>query len=283
MKNPAAVIDLIISFIRINLRNTNGAVIGLSGGIDSALVAVLAEEALGKDKVDVLMLPYFFDKNIIDAKELISNLKINSKLVPIKTPVDSITKYLNLANTVTEQGNLMARERMAILYAYANKYGKRVLGTTNLTEKLIGYGTKYGDEAADHEPLAGLLKKYVYELAYYWNTLKGKPKIPEQILIKAPSAGLVKEDQTDENDLGMTYTEIDEILEYILINRLAYSLTNNYNIGYNVPISTTYLDDLNDPILKYENGKRITDMMLDSDHKRKGSNYPTIPVELLKN
>jgi len=281
MKNPQEVINLIVDFIKCNLAETNGAVVGLSGGIDSSLVAVLSWEALGKDKITGLILPYFYNEDTADVEELAFNLGINYKIVSITEPVNSISRLLGLKDTITEQGNLMARERMAILYAYANKYSKRVLGTTNLTEKLIGYGTKYGDEAADHEPIAGLLKKYIYELSYYWNTLDGKPKIPEQILTKAPSAGL-KKGQTDEKDLKMTYAEIDKILECVLINKLGGSLTKSCDKGYYRYDTTRYLNTLNQNMLKSESSKKVVGMMLTSDHKRRGSNYPTIPVTLLK-
>jgi NAD+ synthase len=187
---------------------TKGVVVGLSGGIDSSVVAALAVQGLGRDKVLGLILPNTgleksYEK---DARELAKQLKIEIKKISIADFVDAFTK--NVEPRVTESkvvlGNAMARFRMVLLYAYANYLDYLVVGTSNKTEILVGYITKYGDGGVDFEPCGQLYKTHIRQLARYL-------KIPEAIITKAPSAGLWK-GQTDEGELGITYELLDRIL-----------------------------------------------------------------------
>jgi len=188
--------------------NTKGLVLGLSGGIDSSVVAALAVRAIGKEKVLGLILPNDslhpdFEK---DARELAEQLGIDVKKIPLSDFEAVFVK--NIDDELKEEklvlGNAMARFRMILLYAYANYLGYLVLGTSNKTEILVGYITKYGDGGVDFEPCGGLYKTQIRTLAKYLN-------IPKAIIAKPPTAGLW-DGQTDEGELGITYDNLDLIL-----------------------------------------------------------------------
>ncbi len=174
------------------------AVIALSGGIDSATSCALAVRALGKDNVFALVLPYG-DQEIASAQEVAKMLGVGATVINIKPIIDPI-----LPEDKIRRGNLMARARMMVLYDQAKKQNALVVGTENKTEHLLGYFTRFGDEASDVEPLRNLYKTQVYILAKYL-------QIPDVILSRAPTAGLW-EGQTDEGEFGFTYKEADEIL-----------------------------------------------------------------------
>jgi len=182
------------------------AVLGLSGGIDSALVASLASEALGRKNVAALILPLLgtsSTKNTKDAEKLAQKLGIKSIKVPIniykKTFFHVPWKQSRIAGA-----NTNARLRAVLLYNYANSNECLVVGTGNKTEILLGYFTKFGDGAADLFPIGDLWKREVRGLAKY-------RVIPEEFLGKKPSADLWK-GQTDEGELGLSYEEMDSIL-----------------------------------------------------------------------
>lgn len=181
--------------------------IGISGGIDSAVSITLAVRALGENHVFPVLLPYgkLNDQGTEDANLIIKWLKIptiNIFTVNIKPFVDRITKYDQIDKE--RLGNIMARIRMVVLYDLSKKHNFLVLGTENKTEHLLGYYTRFGDEASDIEPIRNLYKTQVYELARFL-------KLPKSILEKKPSAGLW-ENQTDEGEFGFTYKDADEIL-----------------------------------------------------------------------
>ncbi len=189
------------SFARAGFSN---AVIGLSGGVDSATSCILAIRALGADHVYPVLLPYgvLSTQATLDAMSVIELLKIspsNVTRVDIKPVIDPIAPQDNI-----RRGNMMARTRMMILFDQAKKRDALVVGTENKSEHLLGYFTRYGDEASDIEPLRNLYKTQVYELAKYLG-------VPEAILTKKPTAGLW-EGQTDEGEFGFTYKDADEIL-----------------------------------------------------------------------
>jgi NAD+ synthase len=197
---------LISTFIRdyVEKSRQNGIILGLSGGIDSALVVSLAVDALGSDRVQVMLMPVEKEKderNIIDAKSLIEQLGISYELFELKNAVDAF-QPLNLNKVAL--GNVAARLRMITLYAKANNQGLLVAGTGNRTEILTGYFTKYGDGACDLLPIANLFKVNVRGLARHMG-------VPDPIIEKAPSAGLW-ENQTDEGEMGISYNELDTIL-----------------------------------------------------------------------
>ncbi len=200
------VIEGITSFIRENVEKADagGVVIGISGGIDSATTAYLAARALGKEKVLGLIMPYYENGDVEDAKLVCESLGIEYKVVSVKPIVDSFVAQLGFQPNKRSLGNIMARTRMVLLYAHANQLNRLVLGTSNRSEFLTGYFTKWGDGASDYAPLINLYKTEVWEVA----KLLG---VPERIIEKKPTAGLW-EGQTDEDELGISYRLLDEIL-----------------------------------------------------------------------
>jgi len=206
--NLLNIANCIIEFIRneVTRANSQGVVLGLSGGIDSSVALSLATKALGKNKVLGLILP---DKkvsqqnDIDDAIELSNNLGINYHILDI---TEIKQKYMDILPLDKKSlGNLTARIRMNFIYYYANVEYKLVLGTSDKSELMIGYFTKFGDGAADILPLADIYKTEVRELAKYLN-------LPKKILKKKSSPSLWK-DQTAEDEIGMEYEKIDIILK----------------------------------------------------------------------
>lgn len=204
--------EKITDFIRINVEKANakGVVLGLSGGIDSGVTAVLSSQALGKENVLGLLLPekgITREDDVEDALLIVKKLGIEHEIVEISGIINGFASVIPNydGNARVCNGNLKARTRMCILYYYANLLNRLVIGTCNRTEILLGYGTKYGDAGVDILPLGELYKTQVRELATYL-------KVPEQIIHKAPSAGLWV-GQTDEEDFGISYELIDAILK----------------------------------------------------------------------
>lgn len=197
--------EKIVKKIEIALKKkVNGkAIIGLSGGVDSAVTAYLAVRALGKKNVKVLLMPYG-EQSTKDAEEIAKRLEIEYKIINIKPIVDSFEEFYKISNQLAK-GNLKARIRMCLLYLESNLYGGRVLGATNKSEYKIGYFTKYGDGAADIEVIADLYKTEVLELAKYLN-------LPQEVINRIPSAELWQ-GQTDEGEIGMSYQVLDAILQ----------------------------------------------------------------------
>ena len=190
-------------------------IIGLSGGLDSSVSAYLTVEALGKENVIVVIMPYkkISSKNVEDAKFIARNLSIKYYICEISQMVDSyFDQYEKNANKL-RRGNRMARERMCILYDLSAKENALVIGTGNKTEIYLGYVTQFGDSACAIEPLGHLYKTEVFELAKFL-------KIPSQIINKTPSADLWQ-GQTDEDELGIKYKIADEILYYLLDEKLS--------------------------------------------------------------
>jgi NAD+ synthase len=183
-----------------------GVVIGVSGGVDSAVAAVMCCRALSGDQVLGLTLPSAVtsDADIRDAGELCRILGMRHEIVPIEPILDSYRSLPGYVESPALLGNLMARTRMTLLYYYANRDNRLVCGTSNRTEYMLGYTTKFGDNAADFQPLLHLYKKGVYDAAR-------DVGVPENIIRKAPSAGLWH-GQKDEDEIGLTYAEIDEAL-----------------------------------------------------------------------
>ncbi len=193
------------------------AVIALSGGIDSGLSCGLTVRALGKNNVFPILLPYgqLNLPGLADALKLIDLLGIPKKNVvkiDIKSYVDEIIKIDPQMDHV-RKGNVMARVRMIFIFDQAKKRKALVVGTENKSEHLLGYFTRFGDEASDIEPIRSLYKTHVYQLAKFLN-------LPEVILTKNPTAGLW-ENQTDEKEFGFTYKEADQILYYRFDKKLS--------------------------------------------------------------
>jgi NAD+ synthase len=192
-----------------------GVVLGMSGGIDSAVVATMAVDALGPDKVHCVMLPYAYTSqdSLVDAKECTKRLGARYDVVPIKEPVEGFLSALQpmFAGTpsgITEE-NMQSRSRGVILMAISNKFGSMVLTTGNKSEMSVGYATLYGDMNGGYNPIKDVYKTEVYRLAAWRNTLG--PVIPERIITKAPTAEL-RENQKDQDSLP-PYDVLDDILD----------------------------------------------------------------------
>ena len=199
-----------------------GVVLGLSGGIDSAVVAAMAVDALGPGKVHCVMLPYAYTsrESLTDAEECARLLGVRYDVVPIKEPVEGFLSALKpmfegTSFGITEE-NLQSRSRGVILMAISNKFGSMVLTTGNKSEMSVGYATLYGDMNGGYNPIKDVYKTEVYRLAAWRNT-QGHV-IPERIITRAPSAEL-RENQTDQDSLP-PYEVLDAILEGLVENEL---------------------------------------------------------------
>lgn len=197
------------------------ATLGLSGGIDSALVLVLAVEALGKENVRVLLMPSRFssDHSVNDAEQLARNLGIQFEIIPIQPMVDSFEQslaglFVGLPHDITEE-NIQARTRGVLLMALSNKFGHILLNTTNKSECAVGYGTLYGDMNGGLSVLGDVYKTDVFKMARWIN--RDREIIPENTILKPPSAEL-RPDQKDSDSLP-DYEVLDQILfQYIELN-----------------------------------------------------------------
>ena len=199
-----------------------GVVLGLSGGIDSAVVAAMAVDALGSEKVHCVMLPYAYTsrESLTDAEACAKLLGVRYDVVPIKEPVEGFLSALKpmfegTSFGITEE-NLQSRSRGVILMAISNKFGSMVLTTGNKSEMSVGYATLYGDMNGGYNPIKDVYKTEVYRLAAWRNT-QGHV-IPERIITRAPSAEL-RENQTDQDSLP-PYDVLDTILEGLVENEL---------------------------------------------------------------
>ena len=210
--------DTIVEFIRqkVDESGGNGVVIGLSGGIDSALVSKLCVDAVGAGKVLNIFMPTTSSSKADrkDAEEFSTETGSEFKVVEIAPVVEGFKMLLPSIDRKELLGNVMARCRMVVLMHQANLMGRIVMGTGNKSELLVGYFTKYGDGGVDFLPIGDLYKTEVRELAQ-------KVGISKRIVEKAPSAGLW-EGQTDEGELGVSYENLDQILlgfELLMDNR----------------------------------------------------------------
>ncbi len=204
-----------------------GVVLGLSGGIDSALCAVMATDALGRERVRCVMLPYRYtsQESVADAAAVVRVLGVRYDVVPIESAVHGMETALagvfaGTTRDVTEE-NLQARARGTILMAISNKFGAMVVTTGNKSEMSVGYATLYGDMNGGFNPVKDLYKTEVYRLARLRNTWKPegalgpeRDVIPENVLTRAPSAEL-RENQTDQDTLP-PYDILDQILERLV-------------------------------------------------------------------
>jgi len=203
----------ITQFIKDTVQNAGyqRAVIGLSGGIDSALSCYLAAEALGDKNVFGIRMPYRTSspESLTHAKLIIDSLGINSLTVPITDMVDPLVEKFPDMNQV-RKGNIMARMRMIILFDQSAAFNGLVVGSGNKTEILLGYTTLFGDSACAFNPVGDLYKTQVRQLAEEMG-------VPEPIRIKPPSADLWS-GQTDEGEMGLVYAEVDQLL-YLLFEK----------------------------------------------------------------
>jgi len=188
-----------------------GVVFGLSGGIDSAVVAALSIKVFPKNTLAIIMPCYNLETDTDDAMDLINKFNVSYKIIDLSKIYDSFIYLLKDKDKEKEESfklaeaNVKPRLRMITLYYFANKLNYLVVGTGNKSELVIGYFTKYGDGGADILPLGNLLKNQVKELAEYLG-------IPKKIINKPPSAGLWA-GQTDEEEIGINYNQLDEYLK----------------------------------------------------------------------
>ncbi|MDQ3553286.1 MAG: NAD+ synthase [Chloroflexota bacterium] len=209
---------IIVGFLREQLRQTGfeRLVVALSGGIDSALVAYLAAEAIGGERLLCVLMPYRTSSaaSRTDAEELVRRLGCASELVDISSMVDAYFADPERHDaSPLRRGNLMARMRMSVLYDHSVTWGGLVAGTGNKTEMLIGYTTLHGDSACAMAPIGDLYKSQVRQLSSAMD-------VPEAILTKRPSADLWP-GQTDEQELGMSYAQLDRLLHWMVDGRRA--------------------------------------------------------------
>ena len=226
----------------------------MSGGIDSTLIAYLACEAVGNDNVFGIVMPSATTppEDKVHGIKIAQNLGIDYKEVAIDSILDEYLSLTQLEKDNLAIGNLKARIRMSIIYYYANAKNYLVSGTGNRSEILIGYFTKHGDGACDMEPIGDLYKTEVYKLSEFLNG-------PKEIIKKPPRAGLWA-NQTDEDEIGMSYDLLDEIL-YLYSEKDM----DSTQIAEKLDISA---DDVN----------MIINKIIRSEHKSK---VPEIPKKIL--
>jgi NAD+ synthase len=204
---------ILTGFIKTELNRVGfkRTLMGVSGGIDSALSLYLSAKALGPENVLALRMPYKTSApdTLEDAQTMIDDLGVQSMTIEITDMVDPLINYYDDMDRL-RAGNIMARMRMIVLYDQSVAFNGLVMGTSNKTEMLLGYSTIYGDSAAALQPIGDLYKTQIRQLARHLG-------VPEMVIQKAPSADLWQ-GQTDEDDLGFTYEKVDQLL-YLLVDQ----------------------------------------------------------------
>jgi NAD+ synthase len=212
--NTALVRDLLTRFLRdeTSAAGFSKLVVGLSGGVDSALVAALAAEALGTKNVLALIMPHRLSnpQSVNDAAMLAKALNVRTETVDITAMADAYCEVHKVRDNM-RRGNVMARMRMIALYDHSAREQALVVGTSNKTEMMLGYGTLHGDLASALNPIGDLYKTQVWQLAEAVG-------IPESIVRKKPSADLWK-GQTDEGEMGFSYKDVDRLLYSMIDER----------------------------------------------------------------
>ena len=238
--------QILVSFIRNEVEKVGvrRVVVGLSGGVDSSLSAMLAAEALGPNNVLGVLMPYKSSnpESLSHAQLLVQEASIESLTVDITSQIDAYFERFPDADQ-KRHGNKMARERMTILYDHSARWNALVLGTSNKTELLLGYGTLYGDMASAINPLGDLYKTHVWALAEAVG-------VPDVIVQKKPSADLWA-GQTDEGELGFSYREVDKLL-YLMVDR-RYSREELVDAGF----PERFVDDITLRIMNSQFKRRL--------------------------
>ena len=212
--NPELVADILCRFIRTEIRRAGfqRAVVGLSGGIDSSVVTFLAARALGPENVLAVTMPYKTSSEATrrDSQAVIEQLGVRTLDVPIADAIDAYFKQFPDASQM-RLANKCARERMTVLYDQSAAFDALVIGTSNKSELLLGYGTQFGDMASAVNPVGDLYKTQLHQLAAFLG-------VPAAILRKPPTGDLWI-GQTDEGELGFTYAEVDRLLVLMVDRR----------------------------------------------------------------
>ena len=203
---PQDTLDILINFIRTRVSDakSDGVILGLSGGIDSAVTLSLAVSALGHKNVTGLIMPFRETESVKLAKDHADKLNVSTKIINIKEIVSSYKNSSLLFSEKLSEGNLHSRVRMSLLYGAGFSSNSLVIGTSNKSELLIGYWTKWGDGGTDFLPIGDLYKSQVFILGENLG-------VPSEILSRKPTAELWP-GQTDEEEFGFTYSELDEVL-----------------------------------------------------------------------
>ncbi|WP_027124010.1 NAD(+) synthase [Mycoplasmoides pirum] len=232
-------------FNQVKKANAKGIVFGLSGGVDSAVIAGIAKTVFLNNHLAIVMHINNSELDVKCTNKIIKDFNLINENLDLNSSFKCLAKSLNLClkNDLIILGNLKSRLRTISLYALAQKYNYLVCGTSNYDEWITGYFTKYGDSACDLAPLRNCLKSDVYELADYY-------KVPKIIVNRQPSASLLP-NQTDEKDLGFKYKELDKHL-------------------------------LNKEKLSSQQEKRLNNLIIMSEHKRKLPIAPKSKRKLLK-
>jgi NAD+ synthase len=211
--DAAVAAEWLVAFLRdelIERRAIPRAVVGVSGGVDSAVTAFLCARALGPENVYAFRMPYRSShrSSLSDAQLVVDALKIHCRTIDISGAVDGYLQHEPDADA-RRRGNVMARTRMVVLFDQSAKLSALPIGTGNKTERLLGYFTWHADDTPPVNPIGDLFKSQVWELARYLG-------VPQRLIDKAPTADL-QADQTDEADLGISYARADAILSQVLL------------------------------------------------------------------
>jgi NAD+ synthase len=221
-------IDQIVSFIRDTVKKTGckGIVLGASGGVDSAVTTKLCADAIGAENILNIFMPSLVTPpgDYVQTGDLCKRWGTDYKVIDVQPAIDAFTGMLfSNVQVQSEKGNISARCRMMVLYNRAKKMDYLVAGTTNRSEYMMGYFTKFGDGASDIMPIVGLYKTQVWQAA----ELIG---VPKEIIDKVPTAGLW-EGQTDEEEMGITYHDLDITLNGITFGRSDEEISKNAGIS----------------------------------------------------
>lgn len=189
--------------------NAKGFIFGLSGGIDSAVVAALCKRVFPKNSLGLIMPCDSIEDDKEDALKIAKAIDLQTEIIDLTKTYEELCKATFISNNKLARSNIKPRLRMTTLYYYGQDLGYLVVGPSNGSEWYVGYSTKYGDSGADIYPIANILKTDIFELAKVLN-------LPEFIITKKPSAGLWK-GQSDEEEMGFTYDELDSYIRGIKV------------------------------------------------------------------